>query len=167
MKKTNENALKRAILKYFEVEGICAWRNQSGMTFGSHKGVPWAIKMGIPGVADIVALLPQGRTWLIECKLPGEKQSPDQLWFESACVALGHFYSVVDSLDQIIREIEGLKFHTGFRWRCCPPPPVRIKKPKPRKARPTLASVDADGLTLNWEPGKGTRIVRKGKKAKR
>lgn len=130
MKKPKEGDLVRAILKYLRVEGILCWRNPSGMMFGEYKGKSWAVRMGTPGVPDIVALLPGGRPWFIECKLPGKSQNADQIWFAECCAVLGYFYSVETNLADVITAVETAKAQAGPAWRRCPEPPVRIKKPR-------------------------------------
>lgn len=98
MKKPKEGAL-RAVRKYFKAEGI-------------YKGKRWIVRMGTPGVPDIVALR------LIECKLPTKRPNDDERWFREAAHVLGL--------------VEESKLLADFSWRRCPEPPVR---PKPaRKA---------------------------------
>jgi hypothetical protein len=59
-----------------------------------------------PGEPDFVALLPNGRTVLIECKTRTGKLSNEQLGVKAQAEALGHVYVVVrakEDLEQVKR----------------------------------------------------------------
>jgi hypothetical protein len=59
-------------------------------------------RMGLtPGVADIIVLLPGGKTVFFEVKAPGEKQSKNQVVFQDRVRALGYNYHVVRSVDEV------------------------------------------------------------------
>lgn len=137
MKKATEGrTVVKPIMDYLRAEGILCWRNQSGVMIGEYKGKPWVVRMGTPGVPDIVALLPGGEPWFIECKLPGKSQNADQVWFAECCAVLGYYYSVETNLADVIMAVETAKAHAGPQWRRCPEPPVRIKKPRKPKGTP-------------------------------
>ena len=132
IKKPRESDLVRACLQYFKAERILAWRSQSGMMFGEHAGKKRAVRMGIPGVPDIVALLPDACVFLIECKRPGKKQNPNQKWFEEAALNAGHLYWVVDNLKFVIETVEAHKL-LAREWARYPDPPLNLKR---KKAKP-------------------------------
>jgi hypothetical protein len=51
------------------------------------------------GVADLIVLLPNGKTVFIECKDEKGRQSERQIMFEESVVSLGFQYFVVRSLE--------------------------------------------------------------------
>lgn len=53
-----EADLVRAVIQYLNARGAFAWRNQSGMIRGAHKGKPWAVRMGVKGMPDVLAVWP-------------------------------------------------------------------------------------------------------------
>lgn len=54
----------------------------------------------VPGVSDLELICDGGVTWYIELKLPGKKQSPDQIKFQERLVARKHFYVVIETFKQ-------------------------------------------------------------------
>lgn len=60
-------------------------------------------RMGmLPGVADLVILLPGKPVLFLELKARGEKQSPEQIAFEIACGHVGAEYAIGDNIDAIL-----------------------------------------------------------------
>lgn len=55
------------------------------------------------GVCDFIILADGGRTFLIECKLPGKKFSQDQLIFETLSRHNGHTVHRVETFDEFLR----------------------------------------------------------------
>lgn len=89
MKASKEGDLVRAVIQYLNARGAFAWRNNSGMLRGTHKGKPWAVRMGTPGMPDVLAVMPMtdgvhtygpmiGRLVAVECKRPGNKPTAIQ-----------------------------------------------------------------------------------------
>lgn len=69
----------------------CVNNNSWNKIQGNHnkaKGV-------ISGASDMFYLLEKGVTLYIEFKLPGKKQSDDQIEWEALCKLLGHLYAIV------------------------------------------------------------------------
>ena len=54
----------------------------------------------VAGVSDMCYLSPNGRTWFLECKRPGEHQSPEQVIFSDTVTPLGHQYRLFTSLTE-------------------------------------------------------------------
>ncbi len=52
------------------------------------------------GVSDNIILADGGRTFLVEFKLPGNDQQPNQVDFQQRAESLGHTYVVIKSLAQ-------------------------------------------------------------------
>ena len=100
-----EGDLVRAVIQYLNARGAFAWRNQSGMLRGAHKGKPWAVRMGVRGMPDVLAVLPigpfyVGRLLAVECKrrpnkpTAAQEHTMNQLRKRGALVVVA--YSVAD-----------------------------------------------------------------------
>jgi len=76
--KATETQLVRACLDYLAARRIFAWRENSG---GMKRGKRFIRFGGVKGMADILGILPDGRILAIECKMPGNGPSQDQLDF--------------------------------------------------------------------------------------
>lgn len=55
------------------------------------------------GVCDFIILADGGRTFLIECKLPGKKFSQSQLIFETLSRHNGHTVHRVETIEEFLR----------------------------------------------------------------
>jgi hypothetical protein len=63
----------------------------------------WEKRMGLlPGVADLVILLPGKPVLFLELKARGERQSPEQIGFASACRDVGAVYALADTIDDAL-----------------------------------------------------------------
>lgn len=62
----------------------------------------------VPGVSDLYLSIPNDihPGWYIEVKRPGGKESANQEHFGKLVQALGYKYSVIDNLDEFVREVE-------------------------------------------------------------
>jgi len=58
------------------------------------------------GISDYI-IVKNGVTVYLEAKKPGGKQSPDQIKFEDDIVSHGGIYLCVDSLDKLIKQLQG------------------------------------------------------------
>lgn len=54
----------------------------------------------LAGVSDNIILADNGRTFLVEFKLPGNNQQQNQVEFQQRAESLGHTYIVIKSLEQ-------------------------------------------------------------------
>jgi len=72
--KTPENDLKKAILSYLHFHKIPAWRINSGAL----KVQDRYIRFSVPGIADIIGVLPDGRFLAVETKSTGNTLTPAQ-----------------------------------------------------------------------------------------
>ena len=64
---TPENDLKKAILSYLQFHEIPAWRINSGAIKIQNR----YIRFSVPGIADIIGVLPDGRFLAVETKSTG------------------------------------------------------------------------------------------------
>jgi len=65
--KTPENDLKKTILSYLHIHKISAWRINSGAVKIQNR----YIRFSVPGIADIIGVLPDGRLLAVETKSAG------------------------------------------------------------------------------------------------
>ena len=54
----------------------------------------------VKGVSDLELIANGGVVWFIELKLPGKKQSEEQIDFETKVRARGHNYVILETLDE-------------------------------------------------------------------
>lgn len=67
-------------LQLLALRGVFAWRNNTTGVFDPVKKI-FRKFTGLKGVSDILGCLPDGRFLAIECKVPGNKPTPDQAAF--------------------------------------------------------------------------------------
>lgn len=60
----------------------------------------------LAGVADLVVMLPQGKSIYIEMKVKGNKQTDNQKEFQKKAIELGHTYAVCYSFEEFQQIIE-------------------------------------------------------------
>ena len=101
-----ENAVQRACLEYLRLRGVFCWRSNNNATFDRTRGVFRAFS-GMPGVPDIIGILPGGRFLGIECKAKKGKQSDSQMEFEAQCKRLGGVYLLVRDVMELARMMDG------------------------------------------------------------
>ena len=96
-KKTPENQVVRDCLKLLHMQGIFAWRNNTGaVSIGTR-----FVRYGHTGSSDIIGLMPCGQFLAVECKAPGGKQSSVQKIFQQKIEANGGRYLLVDSASKL------------------------------------------------------------------
>lgn len=60
----------------------------------------------LAGVADLVVLLPQGKSLYIEMKVNGNRQTDNQKEFQEKVTSLGHTYAVCYTFEEFQKIIE-------------------------------------------------------------
>ena len=60
----------------------------------------------LAGVADLVVMLPQGKSIYIEMKIKGNRQTDNQKDFQKKSIALGHTYAVCYTFEEFQKVIE-------------------------------------------------------------
>jgi hypothetical protein len=101
--KTPENDLKKAILRYLHFHKIPAWRINSGAI----KIQDRYIRFSVPGISDIVGVLPDGRFLAVETKSAGNTLTPAQKDFLETITRNNGVAIVAYSINDIF-EIENL-----------------------------------------------------------
>lgn len=80
-----ETPIVKAILEALAARRIWAWRTNSGVIIGEHKGKKWAYRGAPAGTPDILGVLGDGRMFGIEVKTPdGEARASQQRWHDKA-----------------------------------------------------------------------------------
>jgi hypothetical protein len=83
---------------------IFAWRNNTGCAWVGDR----PLRYGLPGSADILGLLPNGRFLAVECKSAKGRQSPVQKTFEENIIRNKGIYVLVydaAQLEETLREL--------------------------------------------------------------
>lgn len=60
----------------------------------------------LAGVADLVIMLPKGKSLYIEMKVKGNRQTENQKVFQDKAITLGHLYTVCYSFEEFKEVIE-------------------------------------------------------------
>jgi hypothetical protein len=112
-----ERELQAAILALLHVRGVVCWKAGSGaFRVPTADGRARYVKMGHPGVADIIGILPWtdhghrplvGRFLAIEVKRPGQDATPAQAAFLASVREAGGLAFVAHSVDEVA---------TGLGW---------------------------------------------------
>jgi len=113
------NELTKAILAYFELKGIKAWRQASEGRFIQgkeykdmygrsvrEKGMYIPRSKAAKGSGDITVILPPlGRRLDVEVKYGKDRQSDDQKRFQSELEAMGGLYIIVRTWEDFMHQI--------------------------------------------------------------
>ena len=102
-----EVEIQRAILEWLKLNGIMAWRsNTGGAAFPNGRGGFQHVRFGFSGVSDIIGILRYppfdlGRFLAIEVKRPGNKPTLDQEAFLEGIRSNGGMAFVATSVDDV------------------------------------------------------------------
>ncbi len=103
--KVSETEVLQSCLSFLEIQGIYAWRNNTGAVKNGKR----FIRFGYPGSSDILGICPDGRFLAIECKNgKGGKTSDLQIDFQNQITSNNGLAFIVSSVDDLISK---LKFH--------------------------------------------------------
>ena len=102
----SEAQTQRQILDWLKLNGIFAWRNNTGAMAGSHKGKRWFVRFGCPGMSDILGIYKAGKFLAIEVKRSDGRLTQDQQCFLESVKANGGIAIVARSLKDV-QEILG------------------------------------------------------------
>lgn len=111
--KISEEDLQKQVVDLLRSKRIMCFSVPNGFYAGKGKNrFGYVNKMKatglLPGVADIIVLLPKGRTVFLELKAKKGKQQDTQIDFENNVRILGFDYHIIKSLDEI-KELFNLK----------------------------------------------------------
>lgn len=84
--------------------GHFVMRTNSGVFYGSNGE---KVRVGFPGLSDLVGCTSEGRFFAIEVKLPGEHPRPDQQKFIDAMLATGAIAGCAHSVEEALEIVSG------------------------------------------------------------
>ncbi len=99
-----EAEIQKQILMYLSVRGVFHWRQNSGalvLPATNKRGRGFYRFCSMPGVSDILGVLPDGRFLAIEVKRPGQKPTTSQAAFIDAVNRLGGLAFVAHSVGDV------------------------------------------------------------------
>jgi len=106
-----EKDVQNGILMWLNFMGCITWRQNQGAVVAEHKGKKRFFRMtSLPGISDIIGLLPGGRFIAIEVKRPGWR--PNSRWRNSPQAKFidlvnqkGGLAFVATSVDEVIERV--------------------------------------------------------------
>ena len=107
--KVGEKDVQKAVLQFLALKRVWAWRNNVGATVAEHAGKRRFFRFGSPGMPDIMAVLPSGKVFHIECKSSTGKQSEAQLEWQKKAEDHGHYYLVIRDVSELFPFFGGTK----------------------------------------------------------
>lgn len=103
-KAQGETQLQKAIARFLGLHGVFCWVNRNSATYDRTTG-RWRKGTAIPGISDILGILPGGRFLAIEVKMPKKYPTPEQRMFLADVNRKGGLGFVARSIDDAIREL--------------------------------------------------------------
>jgi Holliday junction resolvase len=91
-KRQAEGVLKKAVCDYLRLRGF--------MAFYIHQSM-----YSYNGISDVIAIK-NGISFYIETKMPGKKQTDDQIQFQEDVEAKGAEYALIHSLEEIVEWVQ-------------------------------------------------------------
>lgn len=102
----SETDLVRAILKYLHVVGILAWRQNTGAVSFQDAGRSRFVRFGVPGISDILGVLPDGRFLAIEVKMARRRATYKQKDFMDSITDQGGLAFVATSIEDVQEKLK-------------------------------------------------------------
>lgn len=107
-----ENSNTQDCLNFLRLKQILCWRAQSFQGWlSAYKGArPSYVRAGMPGLSDIVAVLPSGKALFLEIKIKGRKENENQKIFEAKVNKMtSAYYAIVYEVVELVQILEDLK----------------------------------------------------------
>lgn len=103
-----ESVLQTACVKWFRLQhpDLVIYAVPNGGSRNVREAQRLKAEGVLAGVADLVVLLPQGKSLYIEMKVKGNKQTDNQKDFQKIAETLGHTYAVCYSFEEFQQVIE-------------------------------------------------------------
>ena len=104
-----ESAIQHTITEALRYRGFLVLRPNNGRSRDNVPFIRWSCDGAwqSSGVADILAIGPDGKAWAIEVKRPGNHPSDAQNEFLQAWIAHGGMGLVASSVETVLEAIEG------------------------------------------------------------
>ena len=106
--KHQESTLQTSCVKWFRLQypNLVIYAVPNGGSRNVREAQRLKSEGVLAGVADLVVLLPQGKSLYIEMKVKGNKQTDNQKAFQDKAITLGHPYTVCYSFEEFKEVIE-------------------------------------------------------------
>jgi penicillin-binding protein-related factor A (putative recombinase) len=109
-RKLTESAIQKSILDYLRMRQIFCWRNNSGARKFDYRRKDGNVthnffQWGRVGSGDIIGVLPGGKFFSIEVKLPGKKPTIEQVQFMDLVGKNKGISFVANSIDDVTRNL--------------------------------------------------------------
>lgn len=103
-----ESTLQAACVRWFRYQypNLIIYAVPNGGTRNVREAQRLKSEGVLAGVADLVVMLPQGKSLYIEMKIKGNKQTKNQKDFQKKVITLGHTYAVCYTFEEFKRVIE-------------------------------------------------------------
>ena len=103
-----ESVLQTACVKWFRLQypHLVIYAVPNGGSRNVREAQRLKAEGVLAGVADLVVLLPKGKSLYIEMKVKGNKQTENQKVFQDKAITLGHPYTVCYSFEEFKEVIE-------------------------------------------------------------
>ena len=109
LRKPLEVDIQRQCIEWLHLRGCLVWRQNQGGVKASYKGKSRFFRFcSMPGVSDIIGLLPGGVFLACEIKRPGNDLTIEQDNFLERVRMKGGVAIVAHSLDELEKGLEGL-----------------------------------------------------------
>lgn len=98
----DEENFQIGVVRFLRSQGHYVFAVPNGNRNNPIQGHKYKIMGQMPGVSDLIVLMPGGKVYFIEIKNPNGKgrQSPSQREFEETVRAFGHHYQIWDKWEQ-------------------------------------------------------------------
>lgn len=118
-RRTPEDDLQKTCLQYLLLavpQSEAIWFHVPNGGLRSKRTAAHLKSMGVlPGVADLVFILPGGKVGFVEMKAPKGRLEPEQRDFAARADALGASYYIAKSLDEFIGAVEAIGIRPRVR----------------------------------------------------
>jgi VRR-NUC domain protein len=103
-----ESVLQTACVKWFRLQypDLVIYAVPNGGSRNIREAQRLKAEGVLAGVADLVVLLPQGKSLYVEMKVKGNKQTLNQKDFQKKAITLGHTYAVCYTFEEFKEVIE-------------------------------------------------------------
>ena len=103
-----ESILQTACVKWFRLQypDLIIYAVPNGGSRNVREAQRLKAEGVLAGVADLVVLLPQGKSLYIEMKVKGNRQTDNQKAFQGKAITLGHPYTVCYSFEEFKNAVE-------------------------------------------------------------
>jgi hypothetical protein len=106
--KHQESTLQTSCVKWFRLQypNLVIYAVPNGGSRNVREAQRLKAEGVLAGVADLVIMLPQGKSLYIEMKVKGNRQTANQKDFQNKAITLGHTYAVCYTFEEFQKLVE-------------------------------------------------------------